>query len=209
MKHAKKLMVVPFTKEYNNKIDQLDHEMSQLVNKKNLPVDMKLKLYNQTMRKFISMYDPAEYDHDLQLIKLNQKVLDDNQNMATKIIEPLRDHQVEIAKNIVDQIASVNGSQKSSNTYEENPDLMELLKNIENKVNSLYQTKSEPINETYSDPLFDDLAKNFTPMTKSTVKQFRPRINDGINPQNILPEHVHRSVKNLKGNGLLSIPSFF
>lgn len=52
-------------------------------------MDTKLKLYNQTMRKFISMYDPNQYDHNMELINLSKKFLNEKESMADKIVQPL------------------------------------------------------------------------------------------------------------------------
>lgn len=65
MKHATKLMVVPYVKPFENPVEskvlELDNEMSSIINDSKLNFDDKVKLYNQTLAKFISNYDPNSF----------------------------------------------------------------------------------------------------------------------------------------------------
>ena len=70
MKFATKMMVVPYTHKVENQqhkyLTDLDLEMSQILSSTNLPVDDKIKLYDQTLRKFNTKFDQySESDNNL------------------------------------------------------------------------------------------------------------------------------------------------
>ena len=62
MKHANKLMVVPYISKIDRQTDkyliELDNNMSQVLTNQNLSVDQKIKLYNQTLQRFLINYTP-------------------------------------------------------------------------------------------------------------------------------------------------------
>lgn len=62
MKYAKKMMLVPYTKNLNSqpaetKLLELDNQMSVILKNQALSVDDKVKLYNQALSKFIRIQD--------------------------------------------------------------------------------------------------------------------------------------------------------
>lgn len=64
MKYATKMMVVPFTKQIQKMedtyVEGLDKEMIKILNS-SIDIPTKIKLYNQTLSKFIKNYDPNTF----------------------------------------------------------------------------------------------------------------------------------------------------
>lgn len=58
MKYARKMMLVPYVSHVEEtKLQELDHEMNDILNKKSKK-DEKIKLYNHSLSKFLKQYDP-------------------------------------------------------------------------------------------------------------------------------------------------------
>jgi hypothetical protein len=66
MIHAKKMMLVPYVETIQNpeeqKINELDAEMTNILHNKNLKLDEKISLYNTVLAKFLTLYKHASSD---------------------------------------------------------------------------------------------------------------------------------------------------
>ena len=73
MKYATKFMVVPFVSKIPNPTEnyllELDNEMSKIVTDKELSVDEKIKMYNQTLKRFMINYTQNENKPKQEIIQ--------------------------------------------------------------------------------------------------------------------------------------------
>jgi hypothetical protein len=87
MKHAKKMLVVPYVQaKIENPSERyvvnLDNEMTEILNNKNMTPDQKVKLYAQTLIKFKEKYDPQTTKQAIDIISSKVSSLIDVQTEA-------------------------------------------------------------------------------------------------------------------------------
>jgi len=96
MNHSKKYIVVPYVKSIENPNDSLvnnyDQKMSEIINDSQLSDANKMKLYHQSLNKFLLKYDPETYGVTPTLVKLAKVVQDfihtNDQHIVKDIKEP-------------------------------------------------------------------------------------------------------------------------
>ena len=80
MNHTKKYLVVPFVKSIESPnesmVNNLDQNMSEIIEDKDLTDDNRMKLYYNTLNKFLLKYDPETHGVSPSLTKL-AKIVED------------------------------------------------------------------------------------------------------------------------------------
>jgi hypothetical protein len=78
MNHTKKFLVVPYVnnleKPSDGLLQNLDKNMSDIINDKNLAPDQKLKFYSKNLNNFLLKYDPDSFGMAPTLTKLAEVV---------------------------------------------------------------------------------------------------------------------------------------
>jgi hypothetical protein len=92
MKYANKLMMVPYTKILDDpeqaKMVELDTNMSSILADKNLQLDEKIKLYNQTLAKYMSQFKSESFPKPEVLNEISEQianVVDNNSKLQNEI----------------------------------------------------------------------------------------------------------------------------
>lgn len=168
MKYTKKLMVVPFKSEikdtYINKINELNDGMSKAITHNSTPIDQRLKLYNQTMRKFISLYNPHSYNRDLEMININKRLINHNELLQRQLkqsqvqqqdyhtinslkLDRMNSELMEALRSIQDKQQNDNGVTDSLKLDQLYSELMGAIKNIQGPNYSSNQLDEAPYNE--------------------------------------------------------------
>ena len=94
MKYSRKLMVVPYTTNYETPLKQyltdLDKEMNEIL-QLNIPGDEKLKLYNSLLVKYREYYDVHELTDQTQVKHIT--------NLLEKVQEEIKQEYIQLKNN--------------------------------------------------------------------------------------------------------------
>ena len=137
MKYSRKLMVVPYTTNYETPLKQyltdLDKEMNEIL-QLNIPGDEKLKLYNSLLVKYREYYDVHELTDQTQVKHIT--------NLLEKVQEEIKQENKELDNSIKEQYQNINLKlEKFDNDFkeEQNDDddikFKKTLKNKKRKIN--------------------------------------------------------------------------
>jgi hypothetical protein len=139
MKYANKLMVVPYTKALEDpeqaKLVELDTNMSTILADKNTNLDEKIKLYNQTLARYMSKFKSDTFAKPKVLNELTEKIENvvDKNNKIQDDIEFIK----ELVRNNTNQEITVKKEENKVNKSKKNRVKKETTKISPNKLTKL------------------------------------------------------------------------
>lgn len=186
MKHATKLMVVPYVKPLENPVEskvlELDNEMSSIINDSKLNFDDKVKLYNQTLAKFISNYDPNSFGISNVMSNMASQVSELAQNIEPEIkkeLNAIKGQLIDIKnKNIINK--NVGKLKRKSVQVRISPNNVKTEEPIDSKIQNLI---SEDEDQSFSD--VNNTLNNATMDAPSPVKPSPNLKTQLLKPKNI------------------------
>lgn len=152
MKYATKLMVVPYVPKLENPSEKylvdLDSEMSKVLNDKNLQIDQKVKLYNQTLQRFM-----VNYDSPINATStVNFKPIESNENEIKKEKEDIKQDVKEENKISLDEnLVSIKKTKKKKSN--ESQTKIKKVKRIQDKAKKPRKVKFN--SSSYSSNILD------------------------------------------------------
>jgi type II secretory pathway component HofQ len=152
MKYTNKMLLVPYNKvnkiqPIHSQIHDLDKQMSLILNSNSLPLDRKVKLYNQILSKYIKANESSIIDPNRLIFELKSKfeeILEKMKNQQQQ--QPSSNEHVDSQTNTTNELESVKPSlwstPKSSRILTHEPT------ETYNRFNSLNDQTNTSINQT-------------------------------------------------------------
>jgi len=199
MNHTKKYLVVPFVKSIESPnesmVNNLDQNMSEIIEDKDLTDDNRMKLYYNTLNKFLLKYDPETHGVSPSLTKL-AKIVEDFIEKNNEI----KNTSLEVKDNYDDSLNSTKESNSSNydmlndnlnTSFVENNEYLKsspkyLLTPKQSKLKEIISPKSEsPENNAFYSPSTEHILKNFEANTNpaSNLRNLRAASHsEGLKP---------------------------
>lgn len=195
MKYANKLMVVPYTKALEDpeqaKLVELDTNMSTILADKNTNLDEKIKLYNQTLARYMSKFKSDTFAKPKVLNELTEKIENvvDKNNKIQDDIEFIK----ELVRNNTNQEITVKKEENKVNKSKKNRVKKETTKISPNKLTKLLSNLTQLDNSNITK--HGRNSRDVDPVEIGVLTRGMEK-----NMAIIEPERINKSIKSTKYN---------
>lgn len=187
MNHTKKYLVVPFVKTIESPnesmVNNLDQNMSEIIEDKDLTDDDRMKLYYNNLNKFLLKYDPETHGISPSLTKLAKNVEDfiekNNESKKTSLeVKDNYDESLNLTKETNNSNYDMLNDNLNTSSVENNEFLKSSPKNLftpkQSKQKAIFSPKSEsPENNVF-----------YSPSTEHILNKYEAKTNPASNLRN-------------------------
>jgi hypothetical protein len=187
MNHTKKYLVVPFVKTIESPnesmVNNLDQNMSEIIEDKDLTDDDRMKLYYNNLNKFLLKYDPETHGIPPSLTKLAKIVEDfiekNNEIKKTSLeVKDNYDESLNLTKETNNSNYDMLNDNLNTSSVENNEFLKSSPKNLftpkQSKLKAIFSPKSEsPENNVF-----------YSPSTEHILNKYEAKTNPASNLRN-------------------------
>ena len=181
MKNAQKLMVVPYNYLYETPLKQyitnLDNEMSNILNE-NIPIDQKMKLYNNILIKYKENYDPDVLEDNNQLKTINNliaEVKQENKEIDDEIKDQYNNLNIKLEK-----ISEVEKVKKEKNIKKKTKESLNKSIKIAKTILTNKEKENEPKRKLQAKRRIKNDNNISLPHKKNKLNEIVPEKNDSI-----------------------------